>query len=495
MSAREILQSDQYRRVNVIDILRGFALIGICMMNIEWFGRSISEFGQIDYTLEGADWTAAWLNRLLVEGKFYKIFALLFGMSFAIMLIKAERQSGSFAINFTRRLLGLFFIGVFHLVFLWQGDILHDYAGAGLVLLAWIYLIKTPMMQWASSTQNFLRIGLVTLFIPFFISVFSIVQQGTKTVDESLRADFHLAVAVDERVVTLRNDKILSATLVAQAKSELDGTQVHVAPDLTHYNTQQLIEYRANRQFIERYIHNVKRSEEVNALRSDSYWSGVNYRWSQISNEISKTPKFAFMLCFPLFLLGYWFVRSGVILNPSQHKPIFVYMTFIGLGVGLLTGATGLAGVTHPIIKQIPMLEQSSLLLYMFSHIFLSAGYIGLMVLLYISQFTRQWLVWLRPMGKMTMSNYIMQSLILVFIFYGFAGGLYGELLRANQMVVVMCIIAFQAIFSYVWLKHCYYGPFEWLWRCFTELKFKPLKKSVETKKSVAQDRAVNIGY
>lgn len=492
MSTNEILQSEQSSRVDVMDILRGFALIGICMMNIEWFGRSISEFGQIDYSLEGADWTAAWLNRLLVEGKFYKIFALLFGMSFAIMLINSQRKHGSFTSHFCRRLLGLFVIGIAHMLLLWQGDILHDYAGAGLLLLAWIIILKSPLMQWAAKTQSFLKIGLITLFIPYIYNTASVINLGVNQVDESLRAELHLAIAVDERVLNLKSNELVTERLIERAKQELNGSVVHVEPNLSSRTAQQIIDYRANRQLIEQYKQREIKNKEVNALRNENYLSGVQYRWDEIGNEIAKTPFFALVLCFPLFLLGYWFVASGVILNPEKHKRIFVAMATIGIGVGLLTGVTGLTGVTHPITQQIPILAQSSQLLYMFSHIFLSAGYIGVMVLLYINSFSRHWLSWLAPMGRMTMSNYIMQSMILVLVFYGFAGGMYGELLRANQMIVVMCIIAFQAIFSFFWLRTCHYGPFEWVWRCFTDLKIKPIRKQLEIKKPVSQDNVLN---
>jgi hypothetical protein len=63
-------------RINTLDMLRGFALIGILMMNIEWFNRAISEGLTLDYSLTGADWVASWSVKLFVEGKFYKLFAV-----------------------------------------------------------------------------------------------------------------------------------------------------------------------------------------------------------------------------------------------------------------------------------------------------------------------------------------------------------------------------------------------------------------------------------
>jgi uncharacterized protein len=54
-----------------MDLLRGFALIGIIMMNIEWFNRPVSELVSFDYTLTGLDWASSWLVKVFVEGKFY----------------------------------------------------------------------------------------------------------------------------------------------------------------------------------------------------------------------------------------------------------------------------------------------------------------------------------------------------------------------------------------------------------------------------------------
>ncbi|MFQ3199279.1 MAG: hypothetical protein ACI81A_003013, partial [Paraglaciecola sp.] len=84
------------QRINALDILRGFALIGILLMNIEWFGRPISSLGAIDVDLSGLDHAVGWLIRCFVEGKFYKLFALLFGMGFAVMLTQAMGKDRPF---------------------------------------------------------------------------------------------------------------------------------------------------------------------------------------------------------------------------------------------------------------------------------------------------------------------------------------------------------------------------------------------------------------
>ena len=135
------------RRIDAMDILRGFALIGILLMNIEWFNRPIAELPRFDHALTGFDHAASFLVMLLVQGKFYKLFSLLFGMGFAIMLSRAQERGQPFTAVFLRRMLALWLIGVAHLVFFWGGDILHDYAVGGLLLLGWVGLWNRGRMK------------------------------------------------------------------------------------------------------------------------------------------------------------------------------------------------------------------------------------------------------------------------------------------------------------------------------------------------------------
>jgi uncharacterized protein len=76
----------------------------------------------------------------------------------------------------------------------------------------------------------------------------------------------------------------------------------------------------------------------------------------------------------------------------------------------------------------------------------------------------------------MALTNYIMQSVILTTIFYGYAGGLFGEISRAPQMLIVLAIVAFQIYFSRWWLNRYRFGPLEWLWRSLTYQSLQAMK-------------------
>ena len=136
----ELAPVAEAQRIDVLDVLRGFALIGILLMNIEWFNRPIAVLTMADYSLTGLDHAAAAFVKIFVEGKFYKLFSLLFGMGFAVMLLRAESLNRPFFGWFTRRAAALFLFGMAHSILLWTGDILHDYAFAAMMLLGLVWL-------------------------------------------------------------------------------------------------------------------------------------------------------------------------------------------------------------------------------------------------------------------------------------------------------------------------------------------------------------------
>src|SRR5215207_8542899 len=100
------------QRIEALDVVRGFALLGIFLMNIEYFNRTMASIGQgMPRGLTGIDWFASWFIAYFVQGKFWTIFSLLFGMGFAVMLVRAERAGREFAGMYLRRILALAVFG------------------------------------------------------------------------------------------------------------------------------------------------------------------------------------------------------------------------------------------------------------------------------------------------------------------------------------------------------------------------------------------------
>lgn len=117
-------------RVLAADALRGLALLGICMVNAWYYADPLA------IATPPGDATR-FVVGLLFEGRFYPLFAFLFGYSFALMREAVAREGADFERRMRRRLWGLFFIGAIHGMVFWPGDILTTYAILGFVLLAW----------------------------------------------------------------------------------------------------------------------------------------------------------------------------------------------------------------------------------------------------------------------------------------------------------------------------------------------------------------------
>ena len=105
--------------------------------------------------------------------------------------------------------------------------------------------------------------------------------------------------------------------------------------------------------------------------------------------------------------------------------------------------------------------------------------------LAYVSWFCLQWVKtngntkwkWLIPMGRMTLTNYLMQTITCIILFYGLGFGVGGNIGPVLVLPIAFVIYILQVIFSTWWLKHFNFGPFEWIWRSLTYLKWIPMKK------------------
>ena len=99
----------------------------------------------------------------------------------------------------------------------------------------------------------------------------------------------------------------------------------------------------------------------------------------------------------------------------------------------------------------------------------MTIGYIGVIALASLQPRAGAWLRdWLAPSGRMALTNYLMASLVLSTLFYGYGLGLYGQVSRVGQVAIVIALTAVQILLSRWWLARHRYGPLEWLWRAFT---------------------------
>ena len=124
-------------RIETIDILRGFALFGVILVNTwafqNWFLPW--QIGYAEVWTGTADHIAMWTIQFFASGRFIRLFSFLFGLGFALQLGRAEQRGVPFFSVYRRRLLVLLLFGLLHGMLRGTGDILHVYAVLGFLLL------------------------------------------------------------------------------------------------------------------------------------------------------------------------------------------------------------------------------------------------------------------------------------------------------------------------------------------------------------------------
>ncbi len=506
-------------RIDVMDILRGFALIGVLLMNIEWFGRPIAELTTFDKNLLGLDHAVGWLIRCFVEGKFFKLFALLFGMGFGVMLLRARERGKPFTAWFSRRMAVLFAIGILHMVFLWSGDILHDYAFAGLLFLGLLCLFKRKRFQKFDNPRSLLKIGLIWLFLPSAISVIAGIGAGAAYDPNRLQtrwqeqqeilievksleqADDNTAES-DQAAVTHDSgdpgeDGIpeiqpsgeiqSSASTSVQADQERatrDKFQETSAQDRSEEDMtpEEILAQKVKEKLKDRAKKKEKANVEINAYTEGSYWKATQFRVKDTLFRLMMTPLLSLFILLPIFLLGYWLISSGIMREHGKHTRLFSYMAWIGMGFGLTFTVGGLLVLQHPATEGLIVFLSIGMILFSTGQYLMAAGYLGLITCMIQSERWHRLLGKLTPLGRMALTNYIMQTVILTGIFHGYAGGMFGKISRTPQMLIVIAILIFQIHFSKWWLETYRFGPLEWAWRSLTYKKLQPMKIASQEK-------------
>ncbi|MDT0604414.1 DUF418 domain-containing protein [Thalassotalea castellviae] len=477
---------EHINRIQVMDLLRGFAIIGILFMNIEWFNRPINDLLSFDLKLTGLDWAASWLVKVFIEGKFYRIFSLLFGMGFAVMLLKAQAANKPFGAWFSRRMLVLFILGICHLIFLWNGDILHDYAVGGMLLLGVVFLLRTKRFAKRNHPNTYLKIALWIMALPLFIAIAVSLFFGITRTHQIMTQDWREQTTVIEQSEVQLNSIKEQAKRHALSAPELDTStpiEENSKTEQQEPNYEDLTpEEKIAHQIESRVDHKLemeqKHNAETEAFTQSKYAVATQFRIKQAMFSLKITPVMAIFICLPLFLIGYWLVASERITKPESHQNFFNILCWGGLIIGVIVNISGTYIVLHPATQGAIELEVIGEILQYYGQLILSLGYLALMVKLSQKRQFLKYFSWLSPLGKMALTNYITHSIILTSIFYGYAGGMFGQIARAEQMLIVVAIIFGQVLFSKLWLNYFKFGPLEWIWRSLTYLTWQPLRRS-----------------
>ena len=412
------------QRIESLDVLRGFALLGILLLNIIGFAFISSGYVAPVLTIQSPADMAAWiLVDLTAEGAMRGLFSILFGAG--VVLFLGRDGNGRSWLHMKRTSWLLIFGLINGYLLLWTGDILVTYALCGFILF------------FARNVSG--RRLLITSCL--FIALLSLYNSGMY---------FGLSYLQD-----LATE---ASTLQSQGKTvpaELSAAQ----SDWHEF----MNEYRPSE---------AATAAEI-AARGDSYVSA--FLWTAEHNTEILLGSLWFILlpdAFALMLLGMALFKLGV-LQGEKHLSTYRHMAIFGIGCGLLINAYELWAAHASNFDTIASFNQIAPT-YHLGRTAMTIGWIGV-VILALRNLNIGWR--LAAVGRMALTNYLMHSLICLFIFTGAGFGLVNQLPRWQLYGIVLAIWIAQLYLSPWWLARYHYGPMEWLWRGLTYGHFPPLKR------------------
>jgi len=395
-------------RIETMDVLRGFALLGILLMNIEGFvGPLMESLTGLNARFSGADRTMDAIIYVLVQGKFITLFSLLFGMGFAVMLERAQSRGGNGTALYARRLLALLAIGLVHVLLIWSGDILVSYALLGFVLL--LFFRRTPVSRLP-------KWGIAFAALPLLLTWLWAVGVYMSQYDPQSAAEMQKGLA--------KQGQEIAAMIESQRQAYGSGT----------------------------------------------YAQAVAQRAADFGFMIFGLLFFGPMVL-GMFLFGAWFVRSGAIRDPAAHLPLYRRLLAAGLVLGLPLMLWSTWSHPTMSFSEVTLGSAAAQTAAQIANVLMCFAYFSAIVLLMQRPGWRARLSWVAPAGRMALTNYLMQSVICTVVFYGYGLGYFERLPRAWQPLFVLAVFVLQVLLSRWWLSRYRYGPMEWLWRWLTYLE------------------------
>ena len=399
-------------RIQTLDVVRGFALFGILLMNIEMMvGPTMAPTTGVDPALTGVDRWADAAIYLLVQGKFFTLFSLLFGMGFAVMSQRATEAGRPFAGVYWRRGLALFVIGLLHALLIWSGDILVTYAVLSMFLLVFRD-VPLRLLPWLAAGSFLAPLGLM---------------MGLGLLGSLMQMTPELAAGWNDAMG--EQGKMVAALVEGQRQAYGSGTYLEAV---------------------------VQRSRDFGFA---------------LMNLMIVGP-----LVFGMFLLGSWFVRSGAIAQPEKHARLFKRLRWGILPLGLALVLVSFAIQPTLDQATIDLRFSTAFSLSMLGSALMCLGYMAWIVRGMQSPTWAPRLAWVAPAGRMALTNYLMQSIVCTLVFYGYGLGYFQQLPRAWQVPFVFALFGMQVVLSRWWLQRFRFGPMEWVWRSLTYFTPQPMR-------------------
>jgi uncharacterized protein len=402
-------------RIDTLDFIRGFAVMGILAANIAGFGQPFAAVHYPGAFLTEPDDPGGWLwmaQFVLIDGKMRGLFTLLFGAGLYLFMEKAWALGATWRLQ-AWRLVVLMAFGLVHFFLIWPGDILFSYGLLGLAALACVGL--PPRAQ--------LGLGLAAYLVG------TVYYAATYTMPY-LIADTRLGLT--EQMLSAR-EALVAAAEAARAPGAADT-----------------------------------------AIAAGDYTAVLAYRVTeQLRTPFNNAVLFVFET-FPLMLIGMGLYRKGFF-SGGATRAVLLRWGWVGLIAGamghlVIALAVRDAGFSYyatfagfiawsPLPRLWMVLGLAALLVAWAPS---ATGWLGERV---------------RAAGRAAFTNYLGTSVAMMIVFHGWGLGLFGALGRPQLYLVVVLAWAAMLAWSKPWLDRYRYGPLEWLWRCLTYRRLFPLRR------------------
>lgn len=374
-----------------VDAVRGFAVFGIFIVNINSFGSPYFNNGSL-YTPWNAslDQITVFIIDVFFQASFYTLFSVLFGFGVQIMIERLELKNIPLYPFLIRRFFLLICMGSIHAFLIWHGDILLSYGMVSLFLLMFLKVKNTSLLGWGV----FLLGGCVWyITLQYYFLKEYLGQPNWERIEEALQ------------------------------------------------------NYQSNSIF--------------------TIWSYNLSEWVSKHEGINFILLILVLLSF--FLFGMYIARKRWI-----HEPIKYRYTLIKLWIVFFLLFMG--------FKMLPYLFGNPL---WFSYAQDNIG--GLCsAIFYILTFTliaqtKVGFKLIKPLaavGRMALSNYILQTIFCFVLFSGVGFNLFGSVRPLVGVMIAIIVFLIQVLISNYWFKYFRFGPLEWIWRCLTYMKRQPFRKA-----------------
>jgi uncharacterized protein len=404
-------------RIATLDIVRGVAVMGILAMNIVAFAMPFQAYmNPRAYGWEGMADFVSWLfSFIFVDGRMRGLFSFLFGASMLLVIERAESGGRPAASIHFRRMFWLLVFGLIHLYLIWFGDILVGYALVGMV--AWFFRNKEPsaLIRWG--------IGLLTVQLMVFVAL----AAGAFYLRDAAAAPGATADLLKEWQTLEGQFGVLAGGPLATKLGLFQGDYAG------------LVGYRLDTHAI----------APVKGL--------LLFGWETLA----------------YFLFGMVALRNGF-LRGGWSDSAYRKTVLIGFGIGIPAYAL-LAWILVRDDFSVPMVMAVVMAATVPFRPLMVAALAALIILA-----TRRGGAMterIAAAGRAAFTNYLGTSLVMTTLFYGYGGGLFGQLSRVELWIPVIAMWAVMLLWSKPWLDRFQYGPLEWLWRSLSRGSLQPMRR------------------